>query len=346
MIFLNISCEKIIDFEAKETESKIVLYSTLQNDSIITCQLGLSYAVFDARYSPVQIKNAEVKLYKDNTFIENMTYTLPPVVDPNYYNYVQYFSYYKSSSQIPESLSDYKIEVSIPGYLSVNSSAHLPELVNITNIDTQLIAEEVEAWDSEWNYEQKVLEAKIHFSDPPDEDNFYRLVVRQNYGIYPGDKYEPYNSEIPVLLSNNDLPWIVSNDPLLNPAEEDDIIGSSSGNKYNIFSDEKINGKDYELSFSINFKGANFDPAYFEFVCLNIQLQSISKEYYSYLISYSNHTMTDGDFFSEPVLVYSNVENGLGIFGAFNASTNKFKFGEYPIEGVYYEDEITYWTNY
>lgn len=55
---------------------------------------------------------------------------------------------------------------------------------------------------------------------------------------------------------------------------------------------------------------------------------------------------SEGDFLSEPVLVYSNVKNGLGIFSAFNSTKRSIKFGEYPKEGVYYEDGNEYWTDY
>ncbi len=346
MTIVIISCEKTIEFNGEETKQKIVLYSNLQPDSIITCQIGLSYAIFEAQYTPSQIRNADVKLYIDNIFIESLSYTAPPVSDPNLYNDVQYFSNYESSSQVPESLTNYKIEVAIPGYQSIYSSALLPELVNITNIDTQLIVEKFDEYDygmePEWIYEKRILKTKISFTDPPNEENFYRLVVQQDYGFYKGDKSLPYNSETPVLLTYNSYAWIDSEDPLLNPDEEEDILGDNTGNDYNVFSDEKISGKDYELSFDLNFNGTYVDTTYHEFTHFTIQLQSISKELYYYLISYSNHKNRDGDFFSEPFLVYTNVENGLGVFGAFNSTGRSIKFGEYPKENVYYEDNNDY----
>lgn len=200
--------------------------------------------------------------------------------------------------------------------------------------------------DSEWTYEYKVLKTQISFKDPANEDNFYRLIVDQQYGMYAGDKSTPYDNSVPILLSsNNHITWFVSNDPLLNTSEEEGFIDPYSGNEYNIFSDEIINGKDYELSFELNF-GNEIDTSYNEFFHYNIQLQTISEEYYLYLQSYAKHKMVDGDFFSEPVIVYSNVLNGLGVFGAINSSPVKIQFGEYPIEGVYYEDEYDYWRDY
>ena len=113
--------------------------------------------------------------------------------------------------------------------------------------------------------------------------------------FYTGDKSLPFDNSAPVLHPSNHISWFVSNAPLLNTSEEEGIIDPYSGNEYNIFSDEIINGKDYELSFELNL-GKEPDASYNEFYHYNIQLQTISEEYYLYLQSYATHKMVDGDF--------------------------------------------------
>ena len=46
---------------------------------------------------------------------------------------------------------------------------------------------------------------------------------------------------------------------------------------------------------------------------------------------------TNDAFITEPVLVYTNIENGLGVVGAMSSSTVTLKIGEYPVDGVTYE---------
>ncbi|MGB3922882.1 MAG: DUF4249 family protein, partial [Bacteroidales bacterium] len=58
---------------------------------------------------------------------------------------------------------------------------------------------------------------------------------------------------------------------------------------------------------------------------------------YLYLQSYSVYGQTEGNPLAEPVPVYTNIINGLGIVGALSFSQDSLKIGEYPVEGVQYE---------
>lgn len=51
-----------------------------------------------------------------------------------------------------------------------------------------------------------------------------------------------------------------------------------------------------------------------------VELQAISPELYRYLKSVQLYRVTENDAFSEPVQIYSNVENGWGIFGSLSSS--------------------------
>lgn len=337
---LNNACEKEIEFKGQDTESKIVLYSNMETDSLISCQIGLSYAIFNTEYTPPQIKNAEVKLYKDDVFIENLNYSLPPESSTNDYYEPNPFSKYISAINRSEAGAEYKIEVSIPGYKSVISSTLMPEQTNILDFNTEVT--EI----TEYDWTTKALKIIINFKDNPGKEDFYRLVVKQKYGRYPYEKSQPYNDTIPILISEQTLNWLNSTDPLINPSEDEDIFGYSSGNENNIFSDEKISGKEYELTFNLGYNEKELDTSYHEFLNFYISLQSISKDFYYYLKSYTNHKNTDGAIFTEPVLVYSNVINGLGILGASTNNLKIINYGNYPVEGVKYVDEQEYWDNY
>ncbi|MCF8381772.1 MAG: DUF4249 domain-containing protein [Bacteroidales bacterium] len=350
MIPGGISCEKVIDFKGAETKPKIVFYANLQSDSLISCQIALSYAVFETNYSPSQIKNADVKLFKDDEFLENLSYTDPPEADIINGDYeINYFSNYSSSGLIPDPQSEYRFEVSVPGYNSVQSTTRLPETMNILSFDTTVIEKEYTVMeyypDSKTVYSFKEIHVKIKFSDPPNEDNFYRLAVNQFVGRYAGDKFQPFDNSVPIIISNYGG-WITTTDPLLNPSEEEDIFGSYEGNEFNLFSDEKIAGKSYELNFQFVIDNNSIDTSFYEFLHYHINLQSISKDFYYYLSSFSKHNMAEGGFLVEPVLVYSNIENGLGVFGATSNTLKSIKYGQFPVEGVDYISEKEYWSEF
>jgi hypothetical protein len=325
------SCEKTIEFKGETSDPKLVVYSVITEDSIISIYLTASRPVTVFEDKVQRIDNAEVNLYIDGAFAEKLNYK-PSLTSHELYELSQYIS----ESVTPEPGKIYSIEVSVPGYSTVSAQCQLPEIIPILNLDT------VTVFISEYDYSYSSLETKLRFRDPPGVENYYRLVTRSKLGIYQGDKSIPYSNENPVrILHSYEYQAASTNDPLLVNREDENLIGDGIWNEYYIFSDELISGKEYDLSFAFqNYSYDNYgglDPAYYEFRINNIQLQSISRELYLYLKSTTAHRAVMDDLFSEPVLVYSNVENGIGIFAAYSASNTQIKIGEYPVEGVNYD---------
>ena len=325
------SCEKVIEFEGEALERKLVLYSVLNPDSVIDVYISYSLPIFDL--SPYgQVTSADVSLFRDDTFIETLSYK-PPSPRSEYMPPVS-LSNYISASEIPLPGSTYRLEVSLPGYQSVSSEAVLPTPVPIISLDTTRITYRESDMDFLWEWSE--WNVSLRFRDPPGEENYYRLVLRQVSGYYTGDKFLPYSDEYPVVVDEQEVLWIQTDDPLLNPEEENSIFGSDVPNAFSVFSDELISGKEYELDFILNPYFEYLDTSYHEFFQFRIELQSISKDLYQYLMSYSAQWMLGDDLFSEPVIVHSNVNGGLGIFGASASSKQSISMGSYPVDGVYY----------
>ena len=59
-----------------------------------------------------------------------------------------------------------------------------------------------------------------------------------------------------------------------------------------------------------------------------VELQALSPELYRYLKSIELFRITENDAFSEPVQIYSNVQNGWGIFGALSYDRHFVEYGE------------------
>jgi hypothetical protein len=106
-----------------------------------------------------------------------------------------------------------------------------------------------------------------------------------------------------------------------------DSIGppnSLSTNKFNVFSDDLFNGKQYALKFSVPYNKEVYLPGKIPLSTkkeLYIDLQGISREYYLYLQTRSN--AKNSNFFAEPVQVYTNITGGIGILGSY--TTNLIK---------------------
>jgi len=322
---LAVACTEEIKFTGEKIDPKIVIYSLLQPDSIISVSVAKSHAVFEEKYVPKQITDAVVKLYRDGEFVETLTY-VPPEPQPEYYSAVP-DSRYVSLGVKPDYGSTYRIEVEMTGMKMAAGEAKLPDVVPVIGLDT------IENLPVGGNL---IMEAKVSFSDPGGKNNFYRIAARSSEGMYYGDKTVPWSPEIPVTIYENDLSYASGNDPVISPQkEEQDLFGMRIENTYHIFSDELIAGKEYALTLELNHRQPDTD--YYEFSLFYFELQSITEDLYMYLRTSSAHMQTNDAFVTEPVLVYTNIENGLGVVGAMSASTVTLKIGEYPVDGVTYE---------
>jgi hypothetical protein len=328
-----ISCEEIIDFKGADTEPKIVVYSIIHPDSIFKVQIGVSYPVTEWDYEPSQLPNALVKVFKNGELHETLHYVTPIGEDLPYYR--NPFSTFISPSYKPVPGNVYSIEVSLSGYSTAISFAELPEKINIISFDTISIKEVVDEY-----YEMHYLQTSIRFQDPPGKENFYRVRVIQQQGTYNWNKELPYVDTIPIIVSPF-YEGMFEPDPIMLPNQDNELFGSSESNRYGIFTDELIAGKEYELKIKMYHQHISIEHK--EFAHYTIDFQSISKEMYIHLRSLAAQKNTEWDIFSEPVIVYSNILNGLGLFGAFESNAFTIKIGEYPIDGVRYTNYNYYW---
>ena len=321
------SCESIIEFKGAEEEPKIVIYSLLDTDSLVAVSVSVSHAVFEDRYEPKQIKNAVVRLYRDGGLLETLTYTTDASLPD--YSPANPFSRYASKVNKPQYGSSYRIEVEVPGYRMASGEAILPEPIAIISIDTSHVIRELTDW-----IENRLI-VKVRFRDPAGQENFYRASASGLSGFYPGNKDEPYSPLIPISVGETDLSYAFRNEPLIAPMQDDDIFGMYLRNTYNTFSDELISGKEYELSMETNFQLP--DTAHYEFAHTSVRLHTLTRDLFLYLQSLSAHRQTSDNFLAEPVLVFTNITNGLGVVGAVSTSTATLRIGKYPVEGVEYE---------
>jgi hypothetical protein len=173
----------------------------------------------------------------------------------------------------------------------------------------------------------------VRFTDPPGQENYYRVRVRRIEGF---SLKSDASSVMPdsVMVYSDDYTSSAIDDPLINPSSGEDLFGDNGSNNYSIFTDELIEGKTYDLS--LRLYSAKKDTANYEFIHFVVELQSITKDLYLFLRSSAAHYETRNSPFSETVIVYSNIVNGLGIAGGKTSSSITHRYGRYPVEGVNY----------
>jgi len=319
-----VSCEDIIDYKGPETEPKAVIYALLQPDNFISVSVSESHSVFQVPWKPRQITDAVVRVYRDGELLETLPYSVAETEDEN--APVSPYSLYASKTNFPEYGHTYRIEVLIPGYPAAAGETSLPAPVPVAIADTSYS-------NNEYGYRE--LNMNLRFRDPAGEENFYRFTAPSSNGFYTGDPNLPYDPEQVVYVRVQDLNYGALSDPIIEPVHDDDFFDMYLENDYYIFNDELISGKEYNMN--LTYGDIDPDVEYYEFLHAFFRISSLTKDLYLYLQSYSAYRQTNDDPLSEPVQVYSNVSNGLGIVGAMSFSQDSIIIGEYPVEGVRYE---------
>jgi hypothetical protein len=90
-----------------------------------------------------------------------------------------------------------------------------------------------------------------------------------------------------------------------------------------LFEDASFNGRRVSFSFPMQtrLKGREL------FGQLFVELRTISEDYYRFYSSVGRQQDNPGPPYSEPVIVFTNVEDGRGIFAGYNSARDSIRVG-------------------
>ena len=274
------NCTKEIEFDAQDIAPRIVVNSLFTNDSVWSAHISRSVGVLETT-SYTTIDDANVNIFDANA---NLVTTLTH----------QGNGLYTSPTGVtPQANQSYTIEASASGYESVNASNSIPSAVPIYQLDT------VTSNNSDG---ETILEATITFQDPPNISNYYMLEVFVT-GMYYNE-WEQDSIEIrePLQISCDDIN--------VETVNRFNFGGFENTYLYLMLKDQNFDGENYSLTFSvINYAELKDMDLFGE-----IRLVNTSEEYFNYLKSFNMYQRTINNPFATPVQVYSNVNNGMGIF--------------------------------
>lgn len=288
------ACQKEIDLKLDEYQPKLAINSLFEQDSNFYFSITESQSVLDNDTFP-PLENVSIVL--TNSLGESETITA--LVDHKFYYLNK--RVYKSEMRARQGLT-YDISVSHPNHKTATAKAGIPDGVKITSLDTQTVLE----------FGYPALRINMTFQDPV-ATNYYELKL---FAYAPEIIHDKQTWEtIDTIMSYQEIYYSFPSDGLID----------NGGNS--IFSDELFNGKEYTLSF-------NTEKYYIDYLLEGIEafpdaeifllpeLRSISKEYYDYQTSMVKYWNADGNPFAQPVQVYTNVEEGFGIFAGFGKSND------------------------
>lgn len=279
LLSATISCTKTIDIDLPEHESKLVINSLFTRGERIAVNISQSTSILGG--TPPGVFGASVNLYRDGTLVETAN-----AGDSIYL-----------ASFGPVENGTYSVEVSAPEFETVLATDSMPSK---TEINYALSTDEV--WFNDIGTKLKLI--KLGFTDTDPNLNFFELSLNVRY-------LDPY-----VLPPDQSyIAELASIGGIIDPVLEEAALYYEQTNGL-VFDDKSFTNGNCDLEIFAGILNNNSDE--YELI---VDLKSISENYYKYknqLGIYLNHE--DGDIFEgipDPVNLFSNIENGYGIFAAY-----------------------------
>ncbi|MFI5172633.1 MAG: DUF4249 domain-containing protein [Chitinophagales bacterium] len=300
IIFVSIiiSCEKVVYFDVKTQEGRLVVNSFIQPDSLVDLTVSLSTDPLAVGFENVRVNDATIGIFKNDVFLGNFNFS--------------YDGNYSFPANLINATPDdnFKIEASAPGRATVIAETSIPSAIIIEEAkitDTIFVNIQYSAFDSLGNYYviDTVVphyQVQITFTDP-EGDDFYSLKI--NYEDFYSSTYTCFTTDDPVFTAGDY--------DFGNGTDEEGTV-TLCDEVY--FTDITFDGKQKTLTVSLLELPTEFitDP---KFV---FRLNHLSEEYYKYIASSSLQSSTGENPFGEPVIVFSNIANGFGIFAGLTSA--------------------------
>lgn len=294
-IFL-FSCEKTEKIENfPMSPSKLVLNCQLNPDSVITLLLFKSLSVLDNAPNK-NITTAKVELFKDNLLIASL-----PAAN-------KHFMYVFEGIK-PETDHTYKVIATAAGYEQVWAEVSVPQDVFPDKITTSVsdTFTYIDYYNGDTSY-STIGKINVTLTDPVAGRNYYKLKIYY------------HNIYFEIQQSGDTLTYI-SNYGLYNYNNTgvSPLIDFNLGFDY-FFTDQYFNGSQVTIDIPIMYSGLERS------ITIYAELISVSEEQYLYDKSKMVFNNNNGNPFTEPIQIYTNINNGFGILSGINGNVQTVTF--------------------
>ena len=288
------SCEQPADLDLGGDVARLVVVSNFSDLDTLEVVVSKSNSVLEngpAEY----VGNAVVEIYDGDKNLDVLEYV------PT--NNLVFPGYYRSNFVVPQPGVEYRIEVSAPGFEPVSARNAIP--VSEARIDTTAIAFNLEIEEVDLFFNLASFTVTVKIVDEPLADNYFHLNFYQeafNYRIDTlGDTLSQQFFSLPLTLDAAD-----DNQPFVPYLDDRGVL----------ILDDSFDGQTGTFEFSGSYLYNRNDQFLGSFV---IELRSTTEEYYLYHTTLARQFQASADPLSNPVILFSNIENGYGIFAGFDS---------------------------
>jgi len=296
------SCETIVDIEVSREAPKLVLHVNMNSDDFLH-YLNIRESQFvldDSEYKTVN--NAIVSFFEEGIFKENVEMIKDGEGrDANNGVYLL-----RHNLKVNKT---YTITAEAPGFAPVEATVSIPKQVPIKAIavDTIYVKSGGFCFNGPCPKSER-YRINLTFQDPASAYNYYSVAAF----------VKEYNRSNGILSSHDNSLYLYSEDVSL-ALSDFSIEGYGIQDEELWFSDEIFDGQTYTFSFEVEAGNYHVEDS----LKLFVELRHQSEENFKYRVSRELQHWNDGNPFAEPVHVFSNVENGHGIFGSYNETVEE-----------------------
>lgn len=280
-----VSCEKVVDIDVPYEVPKLVINSLLNPDSSFSVHLSKSQYILDNALLQ-NLTDAKVRVYDGDNLLGEPQHT-------------QNGKYILEGVR-PVTGKTYTIKAEMAGMEPAKATEKVLPVVMVLEESLDTLNDN--------NEHSIVYSAEFKIQDPAADKNYYMIrLYSEETGYY---YYNRQNQEEPEEF----IYWRSLNVESPDPSLESNCMSECGL----LMDDEFFNGKTYQIKITASDYNSYFSPHGDEQKenSIYLVLYNISESAYLYYKSMEQSRNAEGDPFSEPVKVYSNIEGGYGILTA------------------------------
>ena len=276
LLLLLASCEKDFVIDQHNGNNKMAVNALFDDGQPIQVFITKPYAIGAPNTTIAAIPDAQVALYEDSVFKEMIRY-VPSDTQNTFGSYI--------SNLIPQQGKRYTIQAMDANYVAATASDQIP-------VGAQIISSSLQHYTDSGSNQGGIM--TMTFKDDPAVQNYYRI------NVWIGGLYHDPNN---LTDTSHYFQWNAITSYPISPVSDTVRDGA-----FFLFSDRGFNGQQKTLQISFN----TIDTTGFSSLNLYVELHTISQPNYQYFQTLNLYRASNGS--SEPVFIYSNVNNGFGAF--------------------------------
>ena len=299
VVLLATACEKDITVKVPAQPPKLVVNGIINMGNPFRVSVGKTAGILDLpTQDSYRVTNALVQLYENGTLRDTLVYNANNDV------------YRVKNNTLAQTGNTYRIQVTAPGFITVEALTVAPSTIAIQSITRRINAKT----DANGNM---LDEVKITFRDDAAATNYYLFKFRQAAGL-SGNTVEYTNMYYCLHSSDKDIDRRNNDDPTDFESCLDEEF---------FMQDKNFNGSTKELLVFVDHKALEpyRHPSNNRVYRPVVELNSITADHYKYRKSFNAYRDSEDNPFAEPVLVFGNVKNGYGVFSTYSVARDSIR---------------------